>query len=203
MSVPSAIVGTFVLGMLSAAGPCAIPRYVLFAAHMASGVNAAVAVAFLLGCAASYLTLGFAGASIAVLATASHVTYVLLAIALLAGGAYTLLCAPSGRTCCSPSSTASRASLGSAFLSGAGSSIVVSPCCAPLAMALGAQAAQHEPTLAATLVLAFGAGHMFPIAIFAATGARVLRQSLVSVDAWNTISGALLTALGGLYAALA
>ena len=87
---------------------------------------------------------------------------------------------------------------------GALSSLIVSPCCTPIALALGMQAAQHEPALAAATMLTFGAGHACSLAILAyAAGLPKLRKFAHGSSAGATVSGALLTAVGGLYAVLA
>lgn len=204
MTTQGMLVTAFVVGLLSALGPCVAPRYAFLAVHTMAGARWPMLLAFAFGCIAGYLMFACAGVSIAVLGVGSHVVYAFLAIGLVVCGIRSLI-SDSHKACRSGViGRIASASLGSAFLSGAASSLVVSPCCTPVAITLGIQAAHGDVPLAMGILAAFAMGHLMPLALIAGAARSHLRERLaMPSDAWATISGTVLTAIGGLYAILA
>lgn len=189
----------FVAGLGSSVGPCIAPRYVLLAAYLAHGRRPSRVVAFVVGCIGGYLVYAVAGALVASIGLGTHVIYALLAVALLASGVRTLTATHECEARQKPALP-----IGAAFMGGLSSSILFSPCCAPIAFGLGLQAAQHDSLAATALLLAFGLGHTLPLAVCAlAAASGILRKVSFSGDACATISGALLVLVGGLYAIVA
>jgi cytochrome c biogenesis protein CcdA len=191
-----------IAGLASSLGPCIAPRYVLLAAQIAGGATRLRLAAFISGCIGGSLAFAAAGLGAALLQLGSHVVYGLLAAALLGSGIATLL-STTGCARRQPKMPGG-GSLGAAFLLGISCSLVPSPCCAPIAAALGLQAAQHDGAFAAATLLAFGAGHATPLAAMAlAATSKGLPKAVFSSSVTATISGTLMTAVGALYAVLA
>lgn len=194
-----AVSAAFLAGLGSSVGPCIAPRYVLLAAYLAHGRRQSRVAAFVVGCVGGYLVYACAGALISSIGVGTHVVYAILAVALVASGVRTLIAT---HECAAPQKPA--LPIGAAFIGGLFSSIVFSPCCAPIAFGLGLQAAQHDFAAAASLLLAFGLGHTLPLGLCAlAATSGILRSVSISRDACATISGALLMLVGGLYAIVA
>ena len=203
MTEPGILAGTFTLGLLSGFGPCAAPRYALLALQVGSGPTVATLVVFAAGCLGGYLVIGFAGAGSVLAGPGSHIAYAVMATAMLVCGIRTLIADPI-ESCRNHAMTKAHATWTSAFLSGVGSSLVVSPCCTPVVFAVGIQAAQHEPMLALSTLAAFGAGHVLPLLVAAFASRSCLRgRWRLPEEATATVSGALLVAIGGLYGILA
>lgn len=199
MSEILAVSAAFVAGLGSSVGPCIAPRYVLLAAYLAHGRQPSRVAAFVIGCIGGYLVYACAGALVAAVGLGTHVIYGLLAVALLACGIRTLIATHECEATPKPALP-----IGAAFIGGLSSSVVLSPCCAPIAFGLGLQAAQHGSAMAASLLLAFGLGHTLPLAACAlAAASGILRRVSISRDACATISGALLVLVGSLYAIVA
>jgi cytochrome c biogenesis protein CcdA len=143
----------------------------------------------------------FAAALIALLRVGTHVVYGFLALGLIISGARALMVIP-GHTC--ETKRMPSLSRGAVFLTGLTSSVMLSPCCTPIAIGLGLQGVQHGGAVAAALLLAFGLGHTLPLSIFAVLASlKVLRRFSMPHDACATVSGSLLMMVGGLYAILA
>ena len=96
--------------------------------------------------------------------------------------------------------------LGGAFLLGASSVLVVSPCCTPVVAAIAALTLATGRALDGVSLLAvFALGHVVPVALAGALGNRfagVLRRVTAS-QAPAIVSGALMLALGAYYGVLA
>lgn len=130
-------------------------------------------------------------------ARASRIVYGLLALGLIAYGVFGM--ARSAHAC----TPVSPRSLGGTFLLGALSSIVVSPCCAPVLFALGTIAGPRSLLSIGTLAAAFFAGHLAPL-VFLLPAWRIPFAPPAQVrDVTQTVSAGLLVALGGYYAVLA
>jgi cytochrome c biogenesis protein CcdA len=216
----------FGAGIVTSAGPCAAPRYVAVAAlaHAARAPWRTVA-AFTAGLVAAYVALGAAAGAVGTAAgalgalwSASTVIYALLAAVLLAGGIATLLragaqspgdaCAHAGTVRDTRDACRARgsASLGGAFLLGASSVVVVSPCCTPVVAAIaGLTLANDRAAEGVGLLAAFAFGHAVPVACIGALGDRfagALRR-LAASQAPAIVSGSLMLALAAYYGALA
>ena len=201
MSDLLALLSAFIAGLASSVGPCIAPRYLMLAGYMTKDRESGRAWLFLSGCLCGYLIYASAGALIALLRVGTHVIYGLLAFGLIISGVRTLVATPKHPCALKPPPSLSR---GAVFLSGLVSSAALSPCCTPIAIALGLQAAQHGGALAAALLLAFGLGHTLPLSIFTLLSSlRVLRKLSLPHDACATVSGSLLMMVGGLYGLLA
>lgn len=187
-------------GLTSSLGPCLAPRYLLVATQIAAGATVCELTLFMIGCICGYVMFAVAGFSFAALAAGSHVVYTILSAGLISCGVVTLLRRPC--TCRRPRSISGSA--GSRFLLGISCTLMGSPCCAPIALALGLQAEQHAPLIAAAMLFAFGLGHAAPIlAGVVMTGAQRFRSYRFPYGVAATISGTLLTAVGILYGLLA
>ncbi|HTX03751.1 MAG TPA: cytochrome c biogenesis protein CcdA [Candidatus Acidoferrales bacterium] len=202
MSVALALVSAFAAGLASSIGPCIAPRYLILSAYLTERRQGVHALAFVAGCLGGYLVYAFAGALIGLLRVGTHVVYASLALALIVCGGRALMSAE--HEACKPARPASL-SLGGVFLAGLVSSAIFSPCCTPIAIALGLQASQDGGATAASLLLAFGLGHTLPLglALIAASSRLRFKWFSISRDASATISGSLLLMVGGLYAILA
>lgn len=204
MSSGEVLGAALLAGLASSLGPCIAPRYLLLAAQVAAGTRAPGLAIFIVGCIGGYLIFAVGGAGIALLQVGSHVVYTILAAALVGCGITNLLSSPANRCTHGAPLHGIGTSPGASFLFGVSCSLVVSPCCAPIALALGLQAGQHDAAIAAATLLAFGIGHALPLGAFilAAASPR-LRSLTLSSNAAATVSGTLLTAVGTLYAVLA
>lgn len=195
------LASTFTAGFASSVGPCIAPRYLMLAAYATQRRDATKAAVFVMGCLGGYLVYACAGALIAFMRVGTHFVYAFFAVALVVAGLRAL-------TTSFPHSCASAGqasfSLGGAFLAGVLSSMTFSPCCAPIAFGLGLVAAQHDLTITASLLLAFGLGHTLPLVVIAAAAStRRLERFRLPQDVGATISGSLFLMVGGLYAILA
>lgn len=203
---PAAIALVFAAGCLSSIGPCTAPRMIALSA-LTLDVTARAAqrrtVSFIVGLACAYACFGVFAALVARLALISSYIYLVVAIALAAGGIRTLYSAhPSS---CRHAKNASSNALGSSFFLGASFAFVLSPCCTPLVMGiLTFVSATGDVLYAAALLAVFAIGHAAPL-IAASTGVRAL-QPLFSRFAFQSgmslISAALMLALAGYYLCL-
>ncbi len=201
MNAQAALVLAFTAGLASSIGPCIAPRYLILAAYLAEQKERSRAVVFVAGCLGGYLVYAFGGVLIALFRIGTHVIYTLLALALIVCGGRTLA-AIQDHAC--KTQRPSAVSVGPVFLAGFVSSMMFSPCCTPIAIALGLQAAQDGGTMAALLLLAFGLGHTLPLALGAlAASSKMFSRHGLPHDACATVSGSLLLMVGGLYAILA
>ncbi|MGH7716960.1 MAG: cytochrome c biogenesis protein CcdA, partial [Vulcanimicrobiaceae bacterium] len=194
-----ALGSAFVAGLGTSLGPCIAPRYIILASFITQGIPVCRALAFVIGCVGGYLVYACAGALISGLRFGTHVIYAILGLGLVWCGVRSLMTVHA----CSPKPR-SLASFSAAFIAGLSSSMVFSPCCAPIAIGLGLQTSGQDAGMAALILLAFGLGHTLPLAAgsLAAASGMVRRCSLPG-DFCATVSGALLVMVGGLYALLA
>lgn len=157
---------------------------------------------FICGCVGGYLTFCSAGALAMLLQPGSHLIYGGTGLILIGAGIRTLLTVDACREF--DGSRHDARSLGAPFLAGVCCSVFGSPCCAPVALALGFQAAQHDVGFGAATLLAFGTGHMVPVSALVAMARTPFRcRAYVPPGAAATVSGTLLAAVGALYAVLA
>lgn len=210
----------FGAGIVTSIGPCAAPRYVAVAA-LAHAARAPwkIVPAFAAGLVGAYVALGAAAGAVAgapgamgALWSASPVIYGALAVALLAGGIATLLrAAPAGDAHACGRHEARRGSRGTvstggAFLLGASSVLVVSPCCTPIVAGIaGLTIATSRMLDGVTLLAAFGCGHVVPVALAGALGGRFAAsvRRLAASQAPAIVSGSLMLALAAYYGTLA
>jgi cytochrome c biogenesis protein CcdA len=196
-----ALGSAFTAGLASSIGPCIAPRYLMLAAYLTEQKERNRAAVFVAGCLAGYLLYAFAGVLIALLRVGTHVIYAVLAMALMIGGGRALT-AMQHHPC--QLKRTSSISFGPIFLAGLLSSMMFSPCCTPIAIALGLQAAQNGGSMATALLLAFGLGHTLPLGLAALVASSKMRSRFsLPYDACATVSGSLLLMVGGLYAILA
>jgi cytochrome c biogenesis protein CcdA len=205
-------------GMVTSVGPCAAPRYVAVAA-LAQAARApwTVVAAFAAGLVAAYVALGAlasgvgtAASALGSLWSASSYVYGALAIALLAGGVFTLVRATgttaSDRCERGTRCDASAMSFGGMFLLGASSVLVVSPCCTPVVAGIaGLTLATGRALDGVALLALFACGHAVPVAFAGALGDRFasLVRRLAASQAPAIVSGALMIALAAYYGVLA
>lgn len=196
-------------GAVTSLGPCVAPRYVVLAALLGDRRRTLTIAAFVAGMLAAYVVLGFGAGLLGALAAHASALYCLLAVVLGASGLATLL-RPSG---CdhehhrySGGAGPQPRRLSAVFSLGAGSALVVSPCCTPVVAAvIGLTAADASPLSRAALLGAFALGHALPLFAAGSLGALFTRP----FRAWNAspapavVSGSLMLALGGYYGLLA
>jgi cytochrome c-type biogenesis protein len=97
-------------------------------------------------------------------------------------------------------------SLGGMFLLGAGSALVISPCCTPVVAAIaGSAAATGSPIRGALLLATYAAGHAAPLFVAGnlGNGVRRLLPRLRNAQAPAIVAAVLLLALGCYYGVLA
>jgi cytochrome c biogenesis protein CcdA len=195
----------FAAGLVTSLGPCAAPRYVAVAALANSTARPGRTVAlFIAGLVGAYVCLGTAASALVAVHAWSTYVYVALALALTIGGAMTLL-GPGGsaHTRCA---SHRRASHGGAFLLGASSAFVVSPCCTPVIAGIaGLTIVSGRAWDGFTLLASFGLGHAAPLAAAAFVSDRlsaVLRKVAAS-PAPSVVAGTLMLALAAYFGALA
>lgn len=194
----------YAVGVLSSTGPCAAPRVLAFSSFMLRSKRPArTGVAFLSGSLFTYALLGLVGGLVASLVGIASWVYGAIATAAIAGGIWTIV----GASWCSHEAEVEKKSdaLGAVFLSGAGFSLMVSPCCTPLVGVVVAYAGASGGSLTAALLLVcFGLGHASPVftaIIFGQRLTRWLAQSRFSQGA-TVVAGASMIALGAYYALL-
>ncbi len=196
----------FAAGAVTSIGPCVAPRFIAIAAISAGEERAAairLAVAFCAGLTATFSTLGAAATLLAQALRHSAFIYAFLAAALAAAGIITLWRETPE---CRPSHARSRASLGSVFLLGASSALVLSPCCSPVVAGVVAySAAAGDPLYGAAMLSVFSLGHMLPViaAAVSANKAVTILKRLTVVRAGAVLSGSLMLGLAAYYAVLA
>src|SRR5665213_359522 len=194
----------YVIGVLSSTGPCAAPRVLAFSSFMLRSLHPRrTSVAFLSGTLCMYAALGFVGGFVASLAGIASWVYGSIAAAAILGGLWTIV----GASWCAHEATVAPKSgdaLGAAFLTGAGFSLVVSPCCTPLIGVVVAYAGAMGGSLSAALLLVcFGLGHASPVFTAMMFGQRLaswITTSRFSQGA-TVVAGAAMILLGS-YSAL-
>jgi cytochrome c biogenesis protein CcdA len=198
-----AICGSFVTGLASSLGPCAAPRYLIVSASLSGGASWQAVVAFAGGTIAGYVAYALGGGALVLLPIGSHALYAAVAVALVAAGGATLRADVADR--CSLFVARGR-SAGAMFLLGASCAMVLSPCCTPVAVALGMQAAaSRNAAIALGALVAFGIGHSTPLVGLTIAGLRIpsLPARISLREEAAIVSAALLLAVGILYGVLA
>jgi len=191
----------FTNGIAASLGPCLAPRYAAVAAQIGCGSSGLSLSSFLAGCIGGYIAFASGAGLAAAFQVSSHAIYAVAAAALIFAGCRSLLSggAPLHRHVL----RASR-SLGARFLGGLCCSLFGTPCCMPLALALGAQSSAYDAAFGAVTLAAFGAGQVVPLAtLVAATRIGPLRNVRLPAEIPATVGGTLLIAVGALYGALA
>jgi cytochrome c-type biogenesis protein len=208
---PAAFGLVFAGGLITSAGPCVAPRYVAIAAIAGRDRRPIVpTLAFVGGLVAALMALGFAGGLLGTLQRSSSAIDILLALGLFAGGCHALVRAEphahADHCGNADPQTGTRHSIGAVFLLGAGSALVVSPCCTPLvATVVAAATAVGKPLLGAALLASFAAGHALPLLFTSQIGAVIARSvpRQLRGQAPAIVSAVLMIALGLYYAVLA
>jgi thiol:disulfide interchange protein DsbD len=190
-------------GAATSLGPCVAPRYLALAALIGGRRPLVPTAAFTAGIVVAYVVLGTGAGLVATLASAATAVDLVLAAALIAAGAATILREPHA---CDHRAAGAFSPAGGAFALGAGSALVISPCCTPLLAAFaGLGAFQREPGWACATLAAFALGHAAPLALTAMLGSTPVRRlrALTATGAPAVVSGTLMIALGGWYGLLA
>jgi cytochrome c biogenesis protein CcdA len=192
-----------IAGVTTSIGPCMAPRY-LALATITDGRRPFVPLAFFVsGLLVAFTSLGFGAGVIMTLVSHATTIYALLATALLAYGLATLVREP--HACREPLRSEWSTQSG-AFLLGAGSALVLSPCCTPIVVGIvGLGLADRKPAEAVAYLATFAVAHVLPL-VFVNTGgamvSRYLREWSAS-GASAIVTGALTIALGCYYGLLA
>jgi cytochrome c biogenesis protein CcdA len=191
-------------GALAALGPCGLSRALLLQGllfrlpHRERRVHA---VAFAGGLIAGYLACGAIFVAAAAVIATSPAAFAAAAIVCIAGGANAAWQAgkPHPRDC-RPQTP--EASAGATFAAGATSTLVGSPCCGPLSVALaGGAFSALSPRDAHALIVAYAIGHAAPVLGTIVAGERCARLlRILPQRAGQAITGGVLFGLGGYYA---
>ena len=193
------MLGLWVLtGAMSSIGPCAAPRYVALSALLTSPGSSKLKVgAFVAGVLIGTAALVLSTRAVILAASASPLTYWLLAAGLVVI-AFWMLASREHDCRLRPLST------GAALVLGASTTLLVSPCCTPVLLALGALAAmQASPWAALAAAFAFAVGHIASLLILVPF-MRLRRRAFATFEtALRTLGAGLLLALGSYYAVLA
>lgn len=196
----------FIAGLASSAGPCVAPRFIAVAALCAKQGRAAAVLsgaAFIGGLICAFAVFGAAGSFAMSAIKLSTGIYLVLAVALFAGGMATL-CAPDA--CGSLHPCSGRVRWSAPFLLGSSSALIVSPCCTPLLLAIAAySSAADAPIAGAVLCAVYGAGHALPLMAAALSAGSIgsIFERLLLRRAASAVSGGIMLALAGYYGVLA
>jgi cytochrome c biogenesis protein CcdA len=189
-------------GAATSLGPCVAPRYLALAALIGGRRPLLPTAAFTAGIVVAYVVLGTAAGIVGAIVARTTAIDLAFATALIATGVVTIVREP--HACAREAHAVTPA--GGAFALGAGSALVISPCCTPLLAAFaGLGTFQRDPLGACACLAAFALGHAAPLALAALLGnapARRLR-GLAASGAPAVVSGTLMIALGGWYGVLA
>lgn len=193
----------FGAGILTSLGPCSAPRYVAVAALANATARPSRPVAlFVAGLVGGYACLGSAMSVLTIVRAWSSLVYLVLAIALAVGGMMTLF-QRDGHVHGAPRGASSD---GGAFLLGASSTLVVSPCCTPIIGAIaGLTVVSGRLSDGVLLLAAFGLGHAAPLFAAAFVSGRlsgVLRRVAAS-PAPAVVAGTLMLGLAAYFGVLA
>lgn len=197
----------FAAGLSSSLGPCVAPRLIA-AAGLAAGsdrARAALSVAaFVTGLICAYACFGLIASLLGRAVALTQATYAIVGAALIASGLRALWGERAG--CEHHGDSARRYGAGAAFLLGASFAFVVSPCCAPLVIAVVAwTSATGDAALGSAVLGAFAFGHAVPVVAVAA-GANGLTNVFGHRDlaaGASVVGASLMLALGAYYAVLA
>ncbi len=195
----------FLAGVASSIGPCAAPRLALIG--ILSGTRSYAETVrqsafFVAGLASVYACFGAAATWLVRAIEWSMVAYCFLAALLVANALRSILVVPRSN-CDVPSHAGMR---GGAFVLGASSAFVVSPCCTPFAVAAAATAAAGSSPLSGAAVLAaFAVGHCVPLVAAMTTVGRLacVVRWCPPREAISLVSGGVMLAIGAYYAVLA
>lgn len=190
-------------GAVTSIGPCVAPRYVALATVLTGPRRGLTIGAFVLGVMTVYAALGLGAGMLGIVTSNAAMLDAVLALVLVSAGIITLLRSPRCEQHAPVAMQPRR--LSGVFSLGAGSALVVSPCCAPVVAAVAAfPALDVSPVSRAVLLGAFALGHAAPIVVLGAAGS-VCAQRL---RRWNAgpapavVSGTLMLALGAFYGLL-
>jgi cytochrome c biogenesis protein CcdA len=209
-AVPSGALASYPLafgaGLVTSAGPCVAPRYIVLAALVQTARNPwRITLAYVVGLVAAMVALGLAVDGLAALRGASTAIDLALALTLAIAGIATLL--RGGRAPArahAPSRTP--AGMGGIALLGASGALVVSPCCTPILAAIaGLTIGAGQFSTGAAVLAAYALGHAAPLLLAALAGAPLAAAfaKLAGTHAPATVSGTLMVALGAYYGVLA
>lgn len=197
----------FLAGAVSSIGPCVAPRFIAVAG-LAAGKSRREAVALVLafvgGLTATYAAFGAVSSLLGRATQLSTYTYVVVAVALAAGGLVTLWRGQG--ECGHEHAHRANGSLGGASLLGASFALVVSPCCTPLVLGILAYtSASGSAAYGSALLACFALGHALPVigVAFGMNGATTYLQRYGIRQAAGVVSATLMLALSGYYAVLA
>lgn len=192
-------------GAVTSLGPCVAPRYVAVAALLSERQRTLTIAAFVAGIVTVYAALGFGAGLLGQISGHAPTLYVVLAVALGAGGMITLCRRPACDHAHHTIRENSRPHRVSAVFSlGAASALIVSPCCTPILAAVVGMTVDASPATKAELLAAFALGHAAPLFAVGALGSLCTR----TFRAWNAspapavVSGALMLALSAYYGLL-
>ena len=210
MRSPLAYPLVFAAGVVTSIGPCAAPRYVAVAALVnASRAPVRVVGAFVAGLVGAYVMLGAGVGLLGSLWNVAGTVYAVLAVALGAGGLFTLLRGDGSRHDGSPHACTPRlhAGIGGTLLLGASSALVFSPCCTPLVAGIAGYTMTNggDAIAGAGLLATFACGHATPVIGAGALGSRIAfaMRRVAASHAPSLIAGTLMLALAAYYGALA
>jgi cytochrome c biogenesis protein CcdA len=198
---------SFAAGAVSSVGPCVAPRFIALAGLAAGKPRAQaarIAGAFVAGLTLVYAAFGAIATLLGLAAQLSTYTYWILAALLGLAGLISLWRADA--PCVHAQVPAANGSVGGAFLLGSAFGLVISPCCAPVAVAIAAYAASSGKFgYGALLLSCFALGHALPIlgAGLGAQSVSAVLQRYTVRQAASVVSAALMLALGIYYAVLA
>ena len=187
-------------GAATSIGPCAAPRYVALASLMSASRSSSTwrVAAFIAGVLSGSATLVLASRSIVIAASSSSLTYLCLACSFFALGIWVAV---------QPDHRCNRApfSMGASLFLGAATTVLVSPCCTPVFIALGAiGASSTSPWFALGAAVSFSAGHLAGLFVSIVLARRISPRLKIQLGtAPQTVSAGLMVALGCYYAVLA
>lgn len=191
-------------GALSGLGPCGLSRALLLRgllSRLPQRERRVHTLAFAGGLIAGYLACGAIFVAAATVIATSPVAFAAAALVCVAGGANAAWQAgkPHAREC-QPKTPG--ASTGATFAAGVASTLVGSPCCGPLSVALaGGAFSALSPRDAHALIATYAIGHAAPVLGTIVAGDRfagLLR--IVPQRVSQAVTGGVLFGLGGYYA---
>jgi len=195
----------FAMGIASSIGPCVAPRFMALAACVTGNKRVTQTVtAFVGGLIVAYVVFGFAISLISNLQFLASSIYVIVAVALVAGGLYTLWHARGPDACDHPAAPTFLTWWRTALF-GASFAFVVSPCCTPFVIAILVLTARlGSPAMGLFLLAVFALGHSVPLVAYGIAGGRVntLLSRFRLDQAAAIASGTLMLALGAYYVVL-
>jgi cytochrome c-type biogenesis protein len=198
------VASAFLAGLTTSVGPCVAPRYLALAALVAN-MNGRRrwlrVICFMAGLLLCYGVLAATASLVGAVVALSRFLYLGLAVCFLGLGLRGLIVTQS----CERARMVGTSS-GLALITGGALGLVFSPCCTPVVglMAI-VTTATGSPFTALLTVLAFGLGHVAPLATVALgldLGERLAFRHVLD-DAMVTIGGGLSLALGCYYGVLA